>query len=308
MLKINEKEGWKKSNKLKNKLALLIIVLLVSLASFVYASITWSDGTKTIFTITDTNPVCINGEYWLTWESGIENRTPSITDCYRDDGWPTPKCCVYGENSCDTSSFPLNPATCTLPAVFECDEYNAENYGSLAGAKEACTNDSYWVGVATIEKKEGAGFCKSRYSEVRVGVTCDWYIYGCRCLWNSADGKCNSNFTKSKWNCHNETQNITAAGNCIVSTEKIDECNATGYITYSWNAEWVGDTEPLPEVCTSDSRKLKCAAKLTFFTIASLIAAIILIILIYIWIKRKAGKHKQIVKRKIRRKKNSRKR
>ncbi len=300
MLKFNEKRDWKKSNKLKNKSALLIAsILLVSLASFVYASIIWSDGTITSFTITDTNPVCDNAAFaWKWWEGEELKQNSSLDDCYRDNGWPSTTCCPE-PNECNLDD-PLSESFghCTgISAPEICSDYNAERYGGdLSLAEAHCEGFNINVSKRSMELFTGIeGFCDNhRISDIINGESCWRFAFDCRCVWDSVKNVCGEQASYSNWTCFGDTE-IKNIENCSVFTaQKKDDCENTGYVTYSWNALWTGNEADKPDWCADNERNIRCSAKLAFFTITSLIAAVILIILIYIWIKRRARLKKDL--------------
>jgi len=283
--------GW------KFQLLVLAIILVLSVVS---AEILWGDYASTDFTTTTDRPICINGEQWKTWDAIAKEYvyTDSFEDCYKPGppaGYPTAKCCVYGEAACDILS-----GVCDLEPVLYCENYLDQ---------ESCEEPDFGVPEATLERTKGENFCESSYSYINeLGETCEIYILECSCKWIDSETGCIGHYTPSDPVCYgDENPEINPGGGCSIDvSEKIDECDTKGFITYYWTAIWEGgnncvidsDCEPgyfcdaglcREEECVDGERKIKCATKLLFFTLTTFLITIMIIVIIY-FIKQKRGK------------------
>lgn len=284
-----------------NKLKLIMIfvfgIVLVSLMNFIVAGeIIWSDGTITNFKITDINPVCENGKFWITWENDEEVKTSVDDGCFIPEGWPSTMCCPE-ENECietDTNVYGCEGR----PSPFFCEDYTAERYGGGSDGSDFaqlhCEGFNENVAIRSVEEKVGIdGFCGSYESEYVEGRgTCYWLIYDCACEWDDEEDICTSKYSQSGQTCYGDP--FTELGNCTFSaTNKEDNCAETGFATYTWIAEWEGE-EPKDEECEGGTREFPClsTATLSFFTTISLILGILLLIILYSLIVKKKRKYK----------------
>lgn len=286
--------------RMKNKLIILLGIVLLTNLSLVYASITWSDGTITEFEITDTNSVCDSGLVWKEWNSVTEEieETSSLSSCFRSNGWPSTTCCPNEDQpECILDPFDPDFGTCAgLAAPQFCANYNAERYGGDAAiAEDYCEGFNYEVANRSmISYTNINNICSGSYTESTLidEEICYKIVLDCRCEWDDAEDVCVAKASRTNWICPDDIE-ITIEGNCsFAEISKQDDCNNSGYILYSWASAWEDDESDKPNWCEDGEKKYKCAAKLAFFTITNLIIAIILIVIIYIiWLKKKR-KHK----------------
>jgi len=264
------------------------MVGILLLAGFVCGEILWSDGTIVNFEIASGTPVCDYDRFvWKQWVNGELVETNSRIDCFRSDGYPSTTCCPE-DSSCD-----MNTGTCTgEPAPEFCYEYNetqcpAFNYNVANRSMVAFT------GINNICR----GYMNS--TQNNKGETCYQYSSNCKCVWDDAEG-CIPQVSWDDWNCIDEGRTIL--GNCSVPLiEKKDDCNDSGYIFYSWKANWVDGGSVSPSWCSDSTRRFRCSTRLLFFTIIGFIAAIVIIIIIYYLLIKKRQKGKRKGRRKSKR-------
>lgn len=281
---------------------MLLMLGIFLLMSFVYAEITWSDGTLTEFELTSTRPVCDSGRFvWREWIVGVGlEEISSLDSCYRESGWPSRTCCPE-ERECVLILGPDYGKCKGNPSPLFCADYTVERYGSEELAQTYCGNFSYATANRSIVEATGINnICSGSYMESKVidGETCYRLVLDCRCEWDNTDNGCIAKASRTNWICPNEIG--TVEGSCsFKEISKQDDCDNSGYILYSWKALWEDGAE-IPDWCQDNTRKYRCAIKLIFFTIASLIVTIAVIVIIYlILLKRKARKK---VKRKAKKK------
>lgn len=299
-------------NWMKNKIIFLVIgIVLIGISSFVYADIIWSEEVGVDFEVTSSNPVCIRDtttSVWRWWNSTTqeveETNSQTIGECFRENGWPSRGCCPEGDGQCDLTPTSSTYGSCAGSPPNWCSDYNAERYGTDAIAKNHCL--AFDPDVAEKNMKEITqieNICSGNYKKevLQGGETCWVVVFDCRCVWDDTENICKPQASESDPICPSTPQ-ITRAGNCsFEETGKIDDCENSGYISYTWRALWENGASERPDWCKDATRRFRCAIKLFFFTITTFIITIIVIIIIYlIWFRKKKGKQKEKVKLKKR--------
>tara|TARA_Y100000034_G_scaffold37614_1_gene46282 strand:- start:6923 stop:7918 length:996 start_codon:yes stop_codon:yes gene_type:complete len=114
--------------------------------------------------------------------------------------------------------------------------------------------------------------CQIVETSIPSNVDCDDPTINCYCSW---DTQCNSEFSLQE-------ENGTIIGTCTYVESTTDDCS-DGFLSYSWAASWTEAPEDKPAECIDGSRVIECPAQiqLPFFGIYNLIAAILLIAMIY---------------------------
>tara|TARA_Y100000310_G_scaffold24394_1_gene23440 strand:- start:10197 stop:11459 length:1263 start_codon:yes stop_codon:yes gene_type:complete len=104
-------------------------------------------------------------------------------------------------------------------------------------------------------------------------VDCDDPTRNCYCSWNT---QCDFELDVLE----EETKELIRVCTYVESTA--DDCS-DGFLSYSWVATWTGAPEDKPAECSDGSRVIECPAQiqLPFFGIYNLIAAMLLIVMIY---------------------------
>ena len=303
---------WK-NNLISEKTLLIIAIAFILFSSFACAEIIWGSQTKTVFDITDTSPVCQDGEFWVTFSGdGGKTETPSLNDCYREDGWPSTTCCP-SETSCvlDTEDDDYNNCV-GPPAPRYCSNYSSQE--ECEGFNTIVANRSVQEKVDKIRANQGkqqipnfCGYVESEYISEEEGV-CERIVYNCSCVWNEdseSDYKCESHWSYTDWYC-DDSEDFNTAGHCQYSTINADDdCENSGYITYRWTAKWIlNDGEDYegtigdgtwPDYCASGSTTIPCIGivKLSFFTTATIIIAAIIFVIIYWFIVSRKKKYRK---------------
>lgn len=301
---------------MKEKLLMILTgILLISSLSFIYADIIWSDGTTIEFEITSLSPVCSKANtVWRWWNLTIQEveETSSLNDCYRENGLsptgaPSRTCCPDDGPECfldDPLALDFGKCKGLTTANF-CYDYKPERYGGDVGlAKSYCNNANENVANRSMVIATGIDDICHGHKGTKIigGKTCDTYSTQCRCEWDNINNNCTAK--NSVYSICPGDSELSREGNCSFREfEKIDDCENSGYIKYSWKAIWEDGVSEPPGWCEDSTRRFRCATKLFFFTITSLIIAVIVIMIIYlVWFRKKKEKLK-IRKREIKRRK-----
>ncbi|MDP3991966.1 MAG: hypothetical protein Q8P79_00455 [Nanoarchaeota archaeon] len=146
------------------------------------------------------------------------------------------------------------------------------------GNQQACNDDLYQVAD----------------NSVPVGVDCSDPDIDCSCSWNTATTSCEASWTQ---------QNATGSdiGTCYYQENTADTCDDDGYLTVDLTARWVwsNGTVILDDYleCKDTAEVFQCPAQipLPFFGFYNLLAALVLIALIYwaISMRKRKGKRKK---------------
>ena len=119
-------------------------------------------------------------------------------------------------------------------------------------------------------------------AETPLGL-CNYFVEECKCAWMSEE-------CVTGYGLEIECGQDLFYGNCTYTTaEKIDNCATSGYITYIRGAVWDGPEELRQEgMCESYEKNYKCVetAKLGFFGLSSFIISSLIIVGIYIVLKK----------------------
>lgn len=251
---------------------IFIFLTLVFAFNIVSAEIIWGENSFVNFYIDSESPICINGEYWGTYD--IENnliRTDSLFDCYRSGGgYPSTTCCPSG--------YTCNIATkiCIEGTIYLCGQYNDE---------DSCNNFNYDVGIFTIEELTGISpFCNTwqDYNE-----SCVRFIGNCRCEWR--EDQCDAIYD-SVILCEGEIP----IGECDFSPLDIrDECEESGFLYYVVKANWTGEENSSImgyDECVDKESNSPCGKpflKLSGFSLFALVSALVLIFIIYYFTRKR---------------------
>lgn len=251
---------------------IFIFLTLVFAFNIVSAEIIWGENSFVNFYIDSESPICINGEYWGTYD--IENnliRTNSSSDCYRPGGgYPSTTCCPSG--------YTCNIATkiCIEGTIYLCGQYNDE---------DSCNNFNYDVGIFTIEELTGISpFCNTwqDYNE-----SCVRFIGNCRCEWR--EDQCDAIYD-SVILCEGEIP----IGECDFSPLDIrDECEESGFLYYVVKANWTGEENSSImgyDECVDKESNSPCGKpflKLSGFSLFALVSALVLIFIIYYFTRKR---------------------
>ena len=285
---------------MKKLISIISGILIIFLIGIVSAD---TGGTETEFTLAGAQHACVFSDegytsFWQWWDEilfkeEIGEPIPPKYSCYSPGGWPSEGCCP-GIEQCDILDWNPEP-TCSRIAPVLCSDYN--DYGDNKEQNRAyCEAFNINTAIKSIEERTGIGeICSGFYSipvEIVGKTNCNQFTSNCRCYWDEeADGglgKC-----KSKSSSYVFCEGILdSEGNCsYVTTQKIDNCDETGLLTYVWGAIWDGEEETRPAGCEAGTRVIDCSVmNLKVFTFWNVIIVILIIIFIYYFIsKRKRG-------------------
>ena len=283
-----EKENKKRK---MNKLFVIFVFAFLLVGGVVMGAIIWSGGTNVNFEISSGTPVCdLERFVWKWWNGSEQVENNSLIDCFKDDGWPSTTCCPE-TSSCILSIGPgFN--TCTGPPS---PDYCADYTDS-----DSCLGFNYNVANRSMIDISGINNICGGYMESDViGLeTCWRFSFDCRCVWES--GECKPQASWTNWTCPGD-EDITVSGNCSFDEiSKIDDCQDSGYISYSWESNWFGEASEQPGWCSDTERRFRCSTRLAFFTAIGFIIVVLLVIIIYYVLERKKGRKRGEKKKKIR--------
>ena len=246
-------------------------------------NIQWSDQVYTEFTISTVNPQCtIEDEisYWTYWDSGTgqlitEEVTDEATNCFKNNGQPSPTCCPNNKRECVTSGADAGKCLGTSHE-FSCSDYEDET---------SCENFHLETAERSVDlmTKEN-NYCGSTQSEFDsdTGETCWWIIENCRCEWDTTDSTCEATYSRSDETCGLSTGE--GEGTCTFRTvSQTGDCATDDFVIYDWIATWSGDPADTPDDCTAQTKQFACddVIKMPFFTLLNFITTFISITLIY---------------------------
>ena len=148
--------------------------------------------------------------------------------------------------------------------------------------------------------------CSVASSSVPSTVDCNDPNTSCSCSWNAATTSCGPSVTVTTINVTtNQTSNI---GTCYYTENTADTCADDGFLTVDLNATWIWDpgcdsscqsnNQGFVASCQSTTETFQCPAQipLPFFNVYNVLAAVVLIAIIY-WIinlrKRKGKRNRK---------------
>ncbi|MBI1972493.1 DUF4215 domain-containing protein, partial [Candidatus Woesearchaeota archaeon] len=145
--------------------------------------------------------------------------------------------------------------------------------------------------------------CTVANSSVPSTVDCNDPNTSCSCSWNATSSSCGPSFTVTTTNVTtNQTSNI---GTCYYTESTSDTCDDDGFLTVDLNAVWVWDpacdascqanNQASATACQSTTEAFQCPAQipLPFFGFYNLLAALVLIAVIYLAINLRKRKGKR---------------
>jgi cysteine-rich repeat protein len=220
--------------------------------------------------------------------SGVWKYSSSLTDC-------APETCEYGVGGNAQCSQTVNNQTIVISF---CEDYGNES--DCQNADQAVCDASvnlYLEGEDILdyqpENIPSIGFCDTNWPLNVAPVpnatlgTCNYFATNCSCGWNSTT--CGSSYDQVRI-CDKNGTITNEVGTCsFSSTSVINNCNTTGYITYSRVANWVGGYQPLESTCESYTRDYRCVEtiQMDFFDIKELLFAVLIIFGCYLMFHKK---------------------
>lgn len=173
------------------------------------------------------------------------------------------------------------PSECELiincNEIVTCGDYTEEGL---------CTNDDNLCDVAS--------------NGIPESLDCEDGNIACICSWDSAIGTCESSAVVAQ-----DPEGENLYGTCTIREEQIDENGcADGLITIAWSGTWVwAEENPEQEdpnghavACESDgTRVIECPAQvqLPFFGFPNLIAAVVIVALVYVLMNQKGNQRRK---------------
>ncbi len=239
--------------------------------------------------------------------------------------------CLWQDGSCNTVM--LTPF-CGNGIIENTEQCDSDSWGDITncsdlgytGGELSCNNNCQFNVSQCTGLEEGV--CGNDVQNT--GEQCDGNSTGGG--WPSTITDCSSfdEFTGGNLTCNSpETENecqfdtsqcigdggdLLTLGKCTFQATGVDDDCSDGILSYSWTASWSGEEANKPSWCKDGSKTVPCPAQieLPFFSIYTLIAAIGVIVLVYLIInsKRKNSKkkkNKKSSKKKSKKKKSSKK-
>lgn len=302
----------KQDKKIKIKMAknkkigeLVAIIILLSIFSiyFVSADVTWSDDQGNPFTYGGA-VVCQSDATSAIWNNGITT-VDAMSDCYRVDGISSSgtsqtSCCKTGYQCGGTTEEPKSSCIPIERNVISCNTYSqseceARGTGILPqGIQDHIEND-----IVTTNT-EGLHFCNPNAdgSEHLISNQCDYYS-NCRCEWRivGGAGRCEEKFDITDICAPEDNPNIVT---CRTTTYNlVDKCSVDQVFVLNWTSRLIDNAgailppiETTPdqrENCRSGQKTFPCpeSSNLPFFGFFNLIISGLMIIGIYLFLRRK---------------------
>lgn len=237
-------------------IALALIAIMPAVSAFIF------DDSNVNFEIRFSETSCNdNGDMWVYPDGTSSN---SLNDCKLSVGSAEKICCPLGYN-CEQSGGDWN---CIANSTFTCFDYKTQ--GACSGYAESTAKNSIY---RTTGKACGS-------FEYVSGADCVDQIINCKCAWNSGAGKCDSQYNVNR-NCSDGTGGILGA--CAFNDGGSTGCEED-IMLLKWTSSWSGAEADKPAECADGSRQVPCkpTIKLPFFTATNIIAAVIILAIIYI--------------------------
>jgi len=303
---------------IKNKfilfLNLVIVFTIVLSAPSVYMQ-EWGGPVHTDFYIASNDPMCVDGDTWKERDGdyGVMESN-SLDDCYKEDGknWNNPhedmeKCCPSGM-MCDEDE----GWECVDPTVQNGnDNGNGQNFRCSDYNQSQCGDDPWNVAYLTSnEALEDTDLGCGQSGDY--GEDCQEYM-NCSCVWDNDEDECIG--SAENFIYHNADDGLSWSFDVLLdddtSSEAQEECNAgegpdvtkctdmeyeiidtcdepDGHIESVMEPTWEG-TGYAPDWCKNDVRRMPCLSRslLRFIGFTSLVFALLLVALFYIWVNKK---------------------
>lgn len=287
---LSKPTNYMKRGKDLSFLGILILLVLTLVMQFVFAA-EISDESSTTLQITGLIRCDKSDQYYgLRWIDGTGDPVQY---------WPTTgldgNCLPPGPETIDASCCPRDRNICSRTGELTSEgkekgicDYSIANSCIDLKTESQCNTFSPSLAEYFYNKikfNDGGEHCYTRsdlWWEESLNKNC-WNETTCRCMWNGSSCIGALNYTK---NC-GELVPTAVYGVCenpIISI--IDECETTGYITYTIGADWkpLSGNPDVPPDCVDDTQtRVPCGtvAKLGFFSIFNFISVMISLIMIY---------------------------
>jgi len=237
--------------------------------------------TNTEFITSFDNPFCDidTGKYWWTTVGTSGTMESSLENCYKPsvDDESSNTCCPT-DYVCDRTSGAGEGGNCVPSTLIEdCSDYKTE---------PECTGFSGNIAANDVKLKISPLSCGSSW----INNGCENYISDCTCFWNMADGKCESSYNLTS-DCSGTTSTL---GRCVFNTNEKSNCTA-GLKIIGWTATPEGALPPEVKCVTAQKTVACLFSELDFFTDISMVVAVTLITVFYIFSM--AGKNRKKIKR-----------
>lgn len=266
-----------------NKLMSIIIVAVGILLASIFVVCAQEGGdTRTEFS-NMFGTTCTYDNGIASWYEGNSFKL-AFYDCYRLGAQPSDTCCPDHYN-CDIPSHTCVPSTSNYCSQYQTPNECNNNYNPLIAKNSVELNPA------------NAGYCSGKtigdpWTFTGAGgipVTCENRTGDCKCLWvgDSSTGHCEGHYGTSIF-CTNGT--IYPIGTCNFLISESGNCSS-GYMALAWTASWEPSTVERDPGCVNGEKTIPCPIQLSFMSIASIIIAIVLIVVAYIIISRKKEVH-----------------
>lgn len=271
---------------MKNKLlsGIILLVILINIAGI----LAQSSSTESEFYNTFAKPYCYAPNafesFWI-----YENKMDlSMTQCYNVEGIPTANCCPIVASICNTNKCEPGPQYCANLTKEQCKDLD-EGYPIIAASD-----------LETDQILSSSNLVCNTFSDNYGEQGCYNYL-ACQCEWDETNG-CEA---VAEHQIYDGRENIfydedtalsvisdfcgagtPVIGKCKFSFNLVDNCDTLGFLNRGWVTNWIGDGVK-PDYCNSGEDRIPCldVVKLGFFNVLNLIIAVIVIALIYTFIK-----------------------
>lgn len=283
----------------KGELAIVVFLTFVlfgiTLAS---GEVQWGDEGGTPFTTYGENIVCASNDTSAVWSDGTTN-IDAMVDCYRADGLSSSgaaqtRCCKTGYECGGTipgsSCIPAirNVVSCNSLSRSECESGTYAGDTLPQGIRDHIEND------IALSNLGGLHFCDPASNQhIITSEECDYYG-NCRCEW--INNKCQEKFDIT--NTCGDEPNLVAT--CKTTTNNIvDQCGVDNVFVINWTSRLVDSEGNLIstlrvspsqlESCKDGQKTFPCpeSSNLPFFGFWNLIVSLLVIGMIYLFVKRK---------------------
>jgi hypothetical protein len=267
--------------KIKTLKMVLIIALFGIMISLVNAG-SISDESSTTIIISGGVECSDEGNFWINNTNPsipiIVNTTGPNSNCYNPNNPVFQKCCPSGFECIQKTPVQVDPKTGWN--IYFCN-YTGENYCWDIKTSEKC-NSPTKATVLNSFKFLGKTCGNSIGWIDSSGDTC-YNKTVCSCKWNAGTGKCNADSQSSRVCQNSGTTNFPTCDFVPVSWD--DQCNETGFLIVQIDA--IGD--PSDPECIDQTKTIACEeiAKLGFFNKWNFIAAVLVLIVVYVFVERR---------------------
>ena len=248
-------------------------------------------------------PYCENSG--TSWTLADGSQISSLNDCLKNPGFPSQVCCPVNLPNCNlVGSNHICQATTPPNPITACGSYTPQG-------EDEC-NNRFNTEIANADVEANilipggwqAGAC-SVNRDKPIGIDCREYVNSCFCKWDTNTRNCTAAVNVSQI-CPSTPTSSSVNGICNLVNAIAGECSnelRTLEMRYKWDSSSVPPLST-PLWCINKTSEFPCLSEalIPFFSYLNFLAAIAIIIAVYLLIRRKNKKKEKANIKKAKRK------